>query len=87
VKAFEELSPERKYRARLDFYETVELLTAIDGVSFADAWRDSIETTFADLNVRAISLAHLIVSKQRSSRQVGPDMQGRREKKRGTSGR
>jgi hypothetical protein len=70
VKAFEELSPERKYRARLDFYETVELLTAIDGVSFADAWRESIETNVADIKTRVLSRPHLIVSKQRSSRQI-----------------
>ena len=37
VPSFEDLSPERKYQARLRFYETVELLTAIGGVSFADA--------------------------------------------------
>jgi hypothetical protein len=70
VKAFGELSPERRYRARLDFYETVELLTAIDGVSFADARRESIETAFADFQVRVLSRAHLIVSKQHSSRQI-----------------
>jgi hypothetical protein len=37
VPSFEELSPERKYQARLRFYETVELLTAVGGVSFEDA--------------------------------------------------
>ena len=37
VPPFEELSPERKYQARLRFYETVELLTAVGGVSFEDA--------------------------------------------------
>jgi hypothetical protein len=73
VKAFEELSPERKYHARLRFYETVELLTAIDGVSFADAWRESIETVFAEFHVRVLSRAHLIVSKQHSPRQVDAD--------------
>ena len=73
MKAFEELSPERKYRARLGFYETVELLTAIDGVSFADAWRESVETAFADFQIRIISRSHLIVSKQHSSRQIDAD--------------
>jgi predicted nucleotidyltransferase len=73
VPPFEELSPERKYQARLHFYETVELLTAIDGVSFADAWRESIETEFAGLNVRGISRAHLIVSKRRGNRQLDAD--------------
>jgi hypothetical protein len=73
VKAFGELSPERKYQARLLFYETVELLTAIDAVSFADAWRESIETAFAGFQVRVLSMSHLIVSKQHSSRRVDAD--------------
>jgi hypothetical protein len=50
VPAFGELSPERKYQARLRFYETVELLTAIDGVSFAEAWRESVEAHVAGIN-------------------------------------
>lgn len=73
VPAFAELSPQRKYQAKLRFYETVELLTAIDGVSFADAWSESIETGFAGLNVRVISRAHLIVSKRRSNRSLDAD--------------
>jgi hypothetical protein len=43
VPPFEEISSSRKYQAKLRFYETVELLTAIDGVSFADVWRESID--------------------------------------------
>jgi hypothetical protein len=73
VPSFEELSPERKYQARLRFYETVELLTAVGGVSFEDAWGDSIETEFADLKARVISRAHLIVSKRSSDRQLDAD--------------
>jgi hypothetical protein len=73
VPPFEELSPHRKYQARLRFYETVELLTAIGGVSFVDVWRESIETEFAGLNVRVISRAHLIVGKRRSNRQLDAD--------------
>lgn len=73
VPPFEELSPQRKYQARLRFNETVELLTAIDGVSFADAWRESIETVFAEFHVRVLSRAPLIVSKQHSPRQVDAD--------------
>jgi hypothetical protein len=73
VPSFEKLSPERKYQARLRFYETVELLTAIDGVSFADAWGESIETEFAGLKARVISRAHLIVSKRSSDRQLDAD--------------
>jgi hypothetical protein len=73
VPPFEELSPERKYQARLRFYETVELLTAIDGVSFADAWRESIETAVAEFHVRVLSGAQLILSKQHSSRPADAD--------------
>jgi hypothetical protein len=70
VPAFRELSAHRKYHARLRFYENVELLTAIDGVTFADAWRESIETAFAGFQVRVLSRSHLIVSKLNSSRQI-----------------
>jgi len=73
VKAFGELSTERKYQARLRFYETVELLTAIDGVSFADAWRESIEANVADLKLRVLSRAHLIGSKRQSRRRIDAD--------------
>ncbi len=73
VPSFEDLSPERKYQARLRFYETVELLTAIGGVSFADAWGESIETEFAGLKARVISRAHLNVSKRSSDRQLDAD--------------
>jgi hypothetical protein len=73
AKAFEELSPERKYQARLRFYGTVELLTAIDGVSFADAWRESIGTNVADIKIRVLSRVHLLASKQHSSRKIDAD--------------
>jgi hypothetical protein len=73
VPAFETLSPQRKYQARLRFYETVEFLTAIDGVNFADAWRESIETAFANFQVRVLSREHLIVSKRLSRRQIDAD--------------
>jgi hypothetical protein len=73
VPALDELYPHRKYQARLRFYETVELLTAIDGVSFMGAWREGIETVFAEFHVRVLSRAPLIVSKQHSPRQVDAD--------------
>ena len=73
VPAFEELSQERKYQAKLRFYETVEFLTAVEGVCFAEAWTESIDTAFAGLQVRVLSKAHLILSKRHSRRQVDVD--------------
>ena len=68
VPSFAELSPDRKYKARLHFYETVEFLTAIEGISFA--WSDSVETTFAGLQIRVMSKAHVIRSKEHSARRI-----------------
>ena len=68
-----DISPDRKYQAKLRFYETAELLTAIDAVSFADAWRESIETNVGDLKLRVLSRAHLIASKQHSLREIDAD--------------
>jgi hypothetical protein len=73
VPAFEELSQGRRYQAKLRFYETVEFLTAIDDVGFAEAWAESIEIVFASLHIRVLSKAHLILSKQYSRRQVDVD--------------
>lgn len=70
VPAFEELSQVRKYHARLRFYETVELLTAIDDVGFAAAWTQSVEIAFAGLDIRVLSREHLIHSKQRAVRSM-----------------
>ena len=68
VPAFDTLSPEKRYQSRLSFYPTVEFLTAIDGVSFAEAWPDAVETMVEDVPVRVLSKAHLIASKHSSSR-------------------
>jgi hypothetical protein len=73
VPRFEELSPQRRYQAKLRFYETVELLTAISGVCFTEAWTESIETAFEGLQFRVLSKAHLILSKQHSSRPADAD--------------
>jgi hypothetical protein len=73
VPPYEDLSPQRKYQAKLQFYETVEILTAITGVRFADAWSESIEATFAGLRVRVLSKAHLILSKLESHRSADAD--------------
>jgi hypothetical protein len=69
VKPFEELSRGLKpfEDKQLD---PVHLLTGLRGVSFSEAWHESIETTFGDkaLPVRVLSKAHLILSKERSKR-------------------
>jgi hypothetical protein len=42
----------------------VDILTSIAGVEFAEAWRDSLETTFSGESVRVLSRRHLIASKK-----------------------
>jgi len=81
VRPFEALSQQRKYKAKLRFYPTVELLTAIKGVSFSEAWAESVETSFEGSRVRVLSKAHLILSKQGSRRPVDvDDIRGLRDK-------
>lgn len=70
---YKDLAPQRKYQAKLQFFETVELLTAITGVRFADAWSESIDAIFAGLRIRVLSKAHLILSKSGSRRPVDVD--------------
>jgi hypothetical protein len=70
---FEELSrgPKPFQTKELD---PVHFLTGIDGVSFREAWAESIESSFAeDLHVRVLSKAHVILSKRHSSRAVDAD--------------
>ena len=45
------------------------------GISFAEAWADSIETSFGDkgLRVRVLSKAHVVLSKEQSSRAQDAD--------------
>jgi predicted nucleotidyltransferase len=73
VPPLDELSPLRKYHVKLAYYPSVELLTAINGIAFAEAWFESIEATVAGLRVRVLSKAHLIVSKQQSGRSSDAD--------------
>lgn len=47
----------------LPFYPSVELLTGVYGVTFGEAWANSIETTFGGLRLRVLSKADLIRSK------------------------
>jgi len=68
VPEFATLSAQKRYQARLAFYPSVEFLTAIDGVTFEEAWADALETIAHDLTVRIVSRVHLIASKASSPR-------------------
>lgn len=46
----------------------IDVLTAIDGVTFGDAWSDRQETRYADQTVPVISRYHLIVNKRATGR-------------------
>ena len=46
----------------------IDVITAIDGVDFADAWPDRFKTTFADVPVFVISRRHLITNKKTVAR-------------------
>jgi hypothetical protein len=46
----------------------IDLITAIDGVDFEEAWPDRLVTAFAGVPVSVISRHHLIVNKKASAR-------------------
>ncbi len=46
----------------------IDLITGIDGVQFAEAWRDRFETRFGDVPALVISRHHLIVNKKATAR-------------------
>jgi hypothetical protein len=46
----------------------VDLITAIDGVLFEDAWPDRMEAVFGTMKVPVISRLHLIANKRASGR-------------------
>ena len=46
----------------------IDILTAIDGVEFAEAWRDRFETRFGGERTFVISLHHLVKNKKASGR-------------------
>lgn len=46
----------------------IDLLTSIDGVAFADAWADRVESVIDDVRVSVLSRAHLIANKKASGR-------------------
>ncbi|HKY09641.1 MAG TPA: hypothetical protein VJQ55_15435 [Candidatus Binatia bacterium] len=46
----------------------IDILTAIDGVEFAEAWAERYSTQFADLPVYVLSRAHMIQNKRAAGR-------------------
>ena len=46
----------------------IDVITAIDGVEFAEAWPDCIKTSFGGVPVFVISRHHLITNKKTSAR-------------------
>ena len=46
----------------------IDLLTSIDGVTFAEAWPDRLNTSFGGVPVHLISRHHLIANKKTAAR-------------------
>src|SRR6266550_4079591 len=46
----------------------IDVITAIDGVDFADAWPDRYKTSFGEVPVCVISRHHLITNKKTAAR-------------------
>jgi len=46
----------------------IDVLTAIDGVEFAEAWPERAETTYGDVPVPVIGRRHLVQNKRASGR-------------------
>lgn len=46
----------------------IDIITAIDGVGFEEAWPDRIATHFGDAPAFVISRHHLIINKKASAR-------------------
>lgn len=46
----------------------IDILTAIDGVTFDSAWQDRLQANFGDQPASVISLKHLIANKKASGR-------------------
>jgi hypothetical protein len=69
AKPFDELSQgPRPFQTKA--LDPVHFLTGIEGVSFEKAWSKSVETSFGKgcAEVRVLSRAHVILSKEQSSR-------------------
>jgi hypothetical protein len=60
---------ESSYTLPIDSRRRLAVASLFHGVSFGEAWRDSIQTSFGDGHlVRVLSKAHVILSKEQSSR-------------------
>ncbi|HEX3185403.1 MAG TPA: hypothetical protein VHQ94_11425, partial [Pyrinomonadaceae bacterium] len=46
----------------------IDIITDIDGVEFADAWPDRLETMFGGVPASVISRQHLITNKKSTAR-------------------
>lgn len=46
----------------------IDVITSIDGVTFAEAWPDRVQTTFQEVPVPVISRHHLIQNKKAAAR-------------------
>jgi hypothetical protein len=46
----------------------IDIITSIDGVEFAEAWPDRVETSFGDVPAFVISRHHLITNKKTTAR-------------------
>ncbi|WP_231936343.1 DUF6036 family nucleotidyltransferase [Bythopirellula polymerisocia] len=46
----------------------IDLLTAIDGVEFPDAWQNRLETSFGEIDLAVIGRRELLVNKKASGR-------------------
>ena len=46
----------------------IDIITSIDGVEFAEAWRDRVELTFGGVPAFVISRQHLIANKRAAGR-------------------
>jgi hypothetical protein len=46
----------------------VDVLTAISGVTFSEAWPERLETTFGDVSCAVIGLEHLLQNKRAAGR-------------------
>jgi hypothetical protein len=47
----------------------IDVITAIDGVAFSDAWAERIEAPFADQTVPILSRAHVLQNKRAAGRE------------------
>lgn len=46
----------------------IDVLTAIDGVAFEEAWPERVETRYGDADVHVIGRRHLVQNKRASGR-------------------